>query len=586
MNKTVTANISGVVFHIETDAYEKLHQYLNTIRKYFKDSDGTDEIMADIEARIAELFKEKLEGGKDVITMENVQQVVEVMGEPEQYMDEDSSENYQEPSSGFYQEARTREFKTKKLYRDPEDNVLGGVCSGLGYYFGIDKVWLRAAFLIAFFGFGFGGLLYLILWAIIPSAKTTAEKLEMKGEPINVENIGNTIKEEFNAFKKKVDNGNTSQYVKKTENFFYKFFDFIGKLLIFMLKFIGKAIGTIFILGAVAGLITLLIFLLGGPFDFTINNNNHISNLWTTDVAEIFFPSSTLFYTGLIGLILVATLPLLGILYAGAKILFDAPTVNKTISLSAISLLVVGVILIFVSASTTLADYSNQQRKSETIELVDFESDTLSLVSMESTYSSYNYGIDELFIENDEIFINEIEIDVIKSKSDLIELKLKKNSKGRNRKEAGRRAENIMIKYKIDGNELKVSPLISVPYNDRFRDQEVNMSIALPVGKTIYLDQSAGEIIYDIKNVEDMYDRKMLGHYWIMTERGLECSDCYSNKRSNKKIERIGEDARRLKEEIEQQAKELEEQAKALQMEAKRMEEKAAEFEKEQDGEF
>ncbi|MBL4710159.1 MAG: PspC domain-containing protein [Flavobacteriales bacterium] len=582
MNKTVTANISGVVFHIETDAYEKLHQYLNTIRKYFRDSDGTDEIMADIEARIAELFKEKLEGGRDVITMENVQQVVEVMGEPEQYMDEDTSESYQEAASGFYQEERTREFKTKKLYRDPEDNVLGGVCSGLGYYFGIDRIWLRVAFLISFFGFAFGGFLYIILWIIIPAAKSTSEKLEMKGEPINVENIGNTIKEEFNTFKKKVDNGNGSHYVRKTENFFYKFFDFIGKILLFLLKFIGKAIGVFFIIGAIAGLITLVVFLIGGPPDFSISGD--LSNLWTTDVAEIFFTSSTMFYLGLVGLILVATLPLLGILYGGAKILFDAPSMNKTISLSAISLLVVGVILIFVSATTTFADYSNQQRKSETIELTGFESDTIRLVSMESTYSSYNYGIDELFIENDEIFISEIEIDVIKSKSDQIELKLKKEAKGSNRKEAGRRAENIMVQYSIDGNELKVSPLISVPFNDRFRDQEVEMSIALPVGKTIYLDQSAGEIIYDIKNVDDMYDRDMLGHYWTMTDRGLECADCYElESKSIENMERAIEDeARRFQE----KADEFKEKAKALEEEALRFEEKAKEFERAKDGEF
>ena len=236
--------------------------------------------------------------------------------------------------------------------------LLSLVIPSATWYFGIDRIWLRAAFLIAVFGAGTGVLLYLILWVIIPAAKTTAEKLEMKGEPINVENIGNTIKDEFNSFKKKVDNGNTSQYVRKTENFFYKFFDFIGKLLLFLLKFIAKVIGVFFIFGAVAGLITLIIFLVGGPFDFSINNGNDLSNLWTTDMAEIFFPSSSMFYVGLLGLILIVTIPLLGILYGGAKILFDTtPAMNKTISFSAISLLIVGVILIFVSASTTLADY-------------------------------------------------------------------------------------------------------------------------------------------------------------------------------------------------------------------------------------
>ena len=202
MNKTVTANISGIVFHIESEAYEKLHKYLNTIRNYFHDSDGKDEIMADIESRIAELFRESLTNGKEVVTMAEVNRVVEIMGEPEQYMDESSSENFNYQES--YSEGSTQTFRSKKLYRDPDDKILGGVCSGLGHYFGVDRIWIRALFVIAVIaGFGFGIIIYLILWGIIPKAMSTSEKLEMKGEPINVENIGNSIKDEFTSFKKK-----------------------------------------------------------------------------------------------------------------------------------------------------------------------------------------------------------------------------------------------------------------------------------------------------------------------------------------------------------------------------------------------
>ncbi|MFT5667414.1 MAG: phage shock protein PspC (stress-responsive transcriptional regulator) [Vicingaceae bacterium] len=529
MNKTVTANISGVVFHIEADAYEKLHQYLNTIKNYFRDSDGTDEIMADIEARIAELFKERLGLGRDVITMENVKQVVEIMGEPEAYMDEESSENYESTSKGFYSDERNQSqqtsFSSRKLYRDEDDNALGGVCSGLGYYFGIDRIWIRIGFLIALFGFGTGFFLYLILWAIIPKAKTTSERLEMKGEPINAENIGNTIKDEFNNFKKKVDSKDARNFVKKTESAAMRFFIFLGNVLKFFFKFLSKILGVAFILASIAGIVTLIVFVFSGPFDMTINNAN-FNHFWTTDIAQLYFTSKSMFYMGLIGIVMVVVVPLAGTLYLGARLLFDVPNSNKAINLSAISLLVLGTIFISISATTTAADYSIEQRKTETINLTELKSDTIILKSIGTTYSAYKGGVEDVFIENDEIFMDEITVDVVKSRSVGFELRLKKSAEGKSRKLAGSRAENIMVEFEVEENILSISPLISVPFADRVRDQSVQVSIGLPIGATIYLSESTNDIIYDIDNETNMHDRNMIGHYWKMTEDGLICTDC------------------------------------------------------------
>ena len=527
MNKTVTANISGVVFHIEADAYEKLHQYLNTIKNYFRDSDGTDEIMADIEARIAELFKEKLGLARDVITMENVKQVVEIMGEPEAYMDEENTSSYDNSSKSFYTEDRGPQasFSSRKLYRDEEDNALGGVCSGLGYYFGIDRIWIRIGFLIALFGFGTGFFLYLILWAIIPKAKTTSEKLEMKGEPINVENIGNTIKDEFNNFKKKVDSNDARQFVEKTESVAMRFFIFLGNVLRFLFKFLSKILGVSFIIAAIAGVIALIVFVFSGPFDMTINNAN-FNHFWTTDIAQLYFTSNSMFYMGLIGVVLVVIIPLAGLLYVGARLLFNVPNSNRTINLSAVSLLILGIIFISISGTTTASDYAIEQRKTETINLTELQGDTIYLESIGNTYSAYRGGAEDVFIENDEIFMDEITVNVVKSRSAGYELRLKKSAQGRSRKLAGLRAENIMVGFEVEEDQLRISPLISVPFKDKVRDQGVQMSIGIPVGTTIYLHESANDIIYDIDNETNMRDRNMIGHYWKMTEDGLICADC------------------------------------------------------------
>ena len=123
MNQTVTVNISGLVFYIEVNAYDQLKQYLDTIKLYFSNEEGQEEIIADIEARIAELLKEKLSDGQEVVTQAHVEQVIEVMGEPEAYIDEDAQP--EEPKQ------KTKEkFASKKLFRDEDDNVLGGVCAG------------------------------------------------------------------------------------------------------------------------------------------------------------------------------------------------------------------------------------------------------------------------------------------------------------------------------------------------------------------------------------------------------------------------------------------------------------------------
>ena len=163
MNKTVTVNIGGIVFHIDENAYERFKQYLESIRVHFVGSDGHDEIMQDIESRIAEMFQERIKDQKQVITISDVEEVTAIMGKPEQFGDEESKEKGKEIDPS--------EIKVKRrLFRNPDDNLLGGVCSGISEYFNLDPIWIRGAFAAAFFLGGSGFLLYLILWIIIPKA--------------------------------------------------------------------------------------------------------------------------------------------------------------------------------------------------------------------------------------------------------------------------------------------------------------------------------------------------------------------------------------------------------------------------------
>ena len=194
MNKTVNINLAGIFFHIDEDAYLKLQRYLEAIKRSFTDSQGRSEIIADIEARIAELFNERVENDKQVIRIKEVDEVISIMGQPEDYLvDDEIFED--EPKTSY----KAKSSPSRKLFRDTDNSYIGGVSSGLAHYFGIDAIWVRLAWSLLIFGAGTGILLYILLWVLGPEAKTTAEKIMMTGEPVNISNIEKKIKDGFDS---------------------------------------------------------------------------------------------------------------------------------------------------------------------------------------------------------------------------------------------------------------------------------------------------------------------------------------------------------------------------------------------------
>lgn len=202
MKTTITINLGGIVFHIDDDAYEMLNTYLIAIEKQFASDDERNEVMADIEARLSELFKEALGEKRDVIMTEDVSKIIEIMGEPQDFMDEEAAQE-STGTSAHESKRKRRDYKaTKRLYRDPDNRVLGGVCGGLGAYFNTDPILFRIIFILIFFGMGSGLIIYIILWIAIPEASTTTQKLEMRGEAVTIENIKRAVREEFENIKK------------------------------------------------------------------------------------------------------------------------------------------------------------------------------------------------------------------------------------------------------------------------------------------------------------------------------------------------------------------------------------------------
>ena len=305
MNKTVNINLGGMFFHIDEDAYQKLTRYFDAIKRSLSYSSGQDEILKDIEMRVSELLNEKQKTEKHVVGLKDVDEVIAVMGQPEDYRidDEEAGKTSQNYTSASHS-------NTRKLYRDKDNGMVGGVLAGLGHYFGIDKVWLRIFFLILFFAWGTGVLAYIILWIVMPEAVTTAEKLEMTGEPVTISNIEKKVREEFENVSEKFKNANYDEMGNRVktgaEKIGSSLSDFIIAVLIVFSKFLGVIliIAGLFILAA----LFIAVFTLGTssvinvPWQGFIEAGNFTDYpVWTFGLIMFFAVGIPFFFLSLLG---------------------------------------------------------------------------------------------------------------------------------------------------------------------------------------------------------------------------------------------------------------------------------------------
>ena len=260
MNKTVNINLANLLFHIDENAYLKLQRYLEAIKRSFAGTTGSDEIIADIEARIAELFREKMENERQVITSKEVDAVIAIMGQPEDYhVDEDIFSDT--PSGSASTGSSAAAGKVKKLYRDIDRKYIGGVCAGLEHYLGFDALWIRLIFILLAVFTGFGFIAYILLWILVPEAATTSQKLDMTGEPVNISNIERKVKEGFEDVAEKVRSVDYDKVGQKVKSSGKTFFDALGDVILFLFKVVGKFIGILLVIIGAATLIGLFIAL-------------------------------------------------------------------------------------------------------------------------------------------------------------------------------------------------------------------------------------------------------------------------------------------------------------------------------------
>lgn len=521
MNKTVTANIGGIVFHIEVDAFEMMNNYLNKIRSYFQNSVEREEIMADIEARIAELLNPKLSVGNQVIRMKDVEEVINIMGKPEQFIvDEEESGN---------DEGKTFTRTKRKLFRDPEDRMLGGVASGIGHYVGLDAIWVRVIFIVVFLVGTSGFWIYLLLWILMPEAKTAADKLQMKGEPVNIDSIGRAFEEGAKKMNQKIKDIDSGKFGHKLESFFESVFHILGVLVTGFLKLIGKVLG-IFLL--VVGII-LAFSLMAGMFSsdmllYTFSTDG----VFAMDAQELFlsvFSSEGEFTLVKIALFLIIGVPVLALIYGGIKLLFGIKGhtgIGKVLGILWF-LGITGAIILSIKIGS---EFKSESKVSEYQKIdSNFTEYVLELNQEEVPGSELISSSDNDFVlhyDKSNIYYGIPTLNIERSFTDSLSVRVIKESRGSSKKNSSENAKNIDYKFQQQGELLSFNSFISFDRQQKIRGQEVQLTLLLPLGKIVYLDESLRELIYDIENVTNTHDRDMLGKKWIMTEKGLTCLDC------------------------------------------------------------
>ncbi len=541
MKKNFTVNIGGIIFHIDDDAYELLSQYIESLKTHFKYENGKEEIIADIELRIAEMFQERITDDKQVIAIEDVNSVIMIMGKPSDFSEEHISEKTN--TDGSY---------SKRFYRDPDNKTIGGVCSGLAAYFHTKALYIKLAFiLVTIMGVGAGFIAYLVLWLVAPEARSTAEKLEMRGEKVDINTIQRSIKQEFEGIKDKFidlkDEANQTFQKRKKDgkNVFEKLVGFIVAVFKYFFRSIVVFFGLVFI--------TIGLFLLIGILVSFIANE-HVYYVSSFGVSTFSIPAFMRLFLepkdqtlAIIGLILTVGIPLVMLIYTGSRLIFRFKARSRFVGIPAFSLFIAGLIICVISAVQVLKNFSQRDIENKQYTLLQPKTNNLRIdVKWDSQLENLGYQDNRFVLGNWNILSTEDtsvcfgmpSLEFMRTENDSFQLVLYSSARGKDRHQAEVRASQIIYNFEQNDTALILNPYYFLPTDEKFRGQRLKILIRVPIGKSIQLSEKTN-IFFNQQYFENTQD--MSGRKWIMHDSGLKelnRSD-YNSPRDSTKVTHI-----------------------------------------------
>ena len=515
MKKTVKINIGGIIFHLDEDAYQVLQNYLTSINNRFASTNEGKEIITDIENRIAEILQSKTSEQKQVITKEDIEEIVDIMGRPEDIADE-SDENPEEHYKA-----------SKRLYRDPDNRILGGVCSGIATYLNIDPLIIRLLFLILLFAYGVIAIIYIVLWALLPAAHSTAQKIEMRGESFKISDIEKNVRKEYETVKDNFKNIKDTRDYDRTRHFFDGLFSAIGAILKFILKLFAVVLGFVMIVAGVGFLIGLTgTLIIGEPFmpwnNFIIDNQVIIP-----DIIHSFTDPNTAWILA-ISAVLVVFIPLFALVYGGFKLLLGIRPRDKAFAAVGFTAWIISIIILIVLGGSQVRNYALSVKDEEQLEIDSPANKTLylkakkDLTVKKSTFYIFDNEFMVLYDQKDEKLVYAYpDIDIIQSHSGQFEIDIIKEGRGKSRAKAMTNTELITYHCAQEDSLIWFDPVFPLAGENRWTFPEVDITVRIPVGYIVYLDESLIEQL-DYINKEEYFPTHEMGNkYWMMTEDGL-----------------------------------------------------------------
>ncbi|RMB63918.1 PspC domain-containing protein [Dokdonia sinensis] len=541
MNKTVNINLAGVFFHIDEDAYGKLRRYLAAIKRSFEGMQGEDEIIADIEARISELFTEKIKDARQVISIKELDEVITVMGQPEDYMvDDDIFEDAPKQKSSYkessYSGASTH--NPRKLYRDTENAYLGGVSAGMGHYLGVDALWVRIGWilLIALTWFTLGGtaLIYLALWIFVPEATTTAQKLSMRGKAVNIDNITEKVKEGFENVADAVKNVDYDKYGNKVKSGTQGFFNTLGKIIMFFFKVLAKIIGVLLIIVGATVVISLLItFLTGGMIE--------IFNPGLEDMPWVHNSTDAPIWLILLLTFFAVGIPFFFLFYLGLKILSsNLKSMPMSAKLSLFGLWLISTIALGVLSIDGAMKYADMDtgKVTDRSELAVTANDTLRIVMRASDDYDVPLSRSSRYIQvtdnnGERTSLSRNVRLIVRSTPDSIgNIVIEKRADASNFEIARDRANSLTYNYELRNGTLELDGFFTRDNGTRYGDQEIRVILYLPEDSTVYADDNTYSFHSNDTRYRDILDHGMEETYMKVGAGELLCKNCPDNDRN------------------------------------------------------
>ena len=476
MKKTISIHLMGTNFLVEEEAYELVHNYLERLKTSLKNSTDLQEIIEDVELRIAELATNYLKDKKEIVTFEEMKTILATLGEPEEFLDESDAEFVK---TNDYQSSRNE----RRLFRDADNGVIGGVCLGLAAYFKVDVVFIRIIMVILGLIGGFVVPLYIILWIVIPRAKTNIDRLQMQGRPINLENL----KEEFEDA--------TQRFSKSTKNFERELRDKespVRHRIQRITQTISKFVGTAFL---IVGCILFVFFsiLIFSDFSFIPFEMNGETFQFKQFSEIIFTDESNSFYMFL-GTIIAGYAIILSILFSGTTLLFqlNGPW-KKRVHLGLTLTTIVGISICAYQGARLGSDFaiSNEYEQkigsfSDSVFFVTIAPPSKNNLVKEHDFEAFDNTIFD--IQNGFVKQSGIDVNFTTSADTNFHVYTEFSARGRTSSIALNRSKGIQYAYVMEGNKLQLDSFFKYSKMDKLRDQDVRITIQIPKNKILNIN--------------------------------------------------------------------------------------------------